>query len=309
MKKTSAQTSAAPAKRVTVSDLPFSMLLENADTMSAMLIGGVKSILPFKSDSTGNAAVLKTMPAPSARLLKAFANWCGSSADVSHVPAPLVCGKITLPVVSELTARSPYPLLSVLNQGVHLRIHKPLPLNEPILLEGRLLDASDDGYRARICSEVIVGTASTPNAMTVEAIAAVMLKPRPTSETVPQRVEPEFETIGEWQAAANEGQTFFWLTGDFNPIHTVPALAKRTRFRGCIMHGYGAFAQVFSCLERSGAVLTDIEVRFLSPLPLPSPKLLIQRAKTADENDRIAFKLMDEQGKVYQAGHYLKTPN
>jgi len=301
------KSASSQAKRVTVANLPYRLLLESVPTMSAMLIGGVKSMLPIKPDTTGNAAVLKTADAPSPALLKAFANWCGFDQAPSHVPVPLVCAKITLPVVSELTARSPYPLLSVLNQGVHLRIHKPLPLNEPILLEGRLVDASDDGYRARICSEVIVGTASTPNAMTVEAIAAVMLKPRPSAEAAQERTEPEFETIGQWQAAANEGQTFFWLTGDFNPIHTVPALAKRTRFRGCIMHGYGAFAQVFSCLERSGATLTDIETRFLSPLPLPSPPLLIQRAKAADAQGRVAFRLTDEQGKVYQAGHYLEA--
>ncbi|HET8708170.1 MAG TPA: MaoC family dehydratase [Pseudomonadales bacterium] len=295
------------AKRVTVSDLPYSMLLESLPTMSAMLIGGAKSVLPFKGDTTGNAAVLRTAKAPSQALLKAFANWCGNSGEVTQVPAPLVCAKITLPVVSELTARSPYPLLSVLNQGIHLRIHKPLPLGEEILLEGRLLDASDDGYRARIASEVVVGTASTPNAIRVEAVAAVPLKPRPAGEKAAPRVEPEFETIGEWQAAANEGQTFFWMTGDFNPIHTVPALAKRTRFKGCIMHGYGAFAQVFSCLERSGVKLTDIEVRFLTPLPLPSPTLLIQRGKTADAEGRRAFRLTDAQGTVYQAGHYLES--
>ncbi len=306
MTSTSPSTDASRSPRVTVADLPYKLLLENADTMSAMLLGGLRSLLPLR-DRAEDAPIQATVAAPSLALVNAFAAWSGTPSPVTAVPVPLVCAKITLPVVSALTARSPYPLLSVLNQGVRLRIHKPLPLNEPIHLVGRLLDASDDGYRARICSSITVGTASAPEAMEVEAIAAVMLKPRPASDASAPRETPDFETVGEWQASAEEGQTFFWLTGDFNPIHTVPFIARRTRFRGCIMHGYGAFAQVYSCLENSGASIADIEVRFLSPLPLPSSRLLIQRARAADAEGRIAFRLMDAGSKVYQAGSYKEV--
>lgn len=290
-------------KPVTVADLPFRLLLEHRDTISAMALGGLRSVLPFKGRQRTPQPVERTAPAPSAELLSAYRQWCHAE-DVPGIPPHLVCAKITMPVVADLTAQSHYPLLSVLNQGVRLQLHHPVPEGEPILLHGDLLDASDDGYRARIHSRVTVGTRSVPLAMTVDAIAAVVLKKRSGGDSDKPRSEPEFVTLDRWQASASEGQTFFWLTGDFNPIHTVPALARRTRFKGCIMHGYGAFAQVYEALQRHGARFGEIETRFVRPLPLPSPPLLIQQANHADDQGRIAFRLIDAAGTLYQAGHY-----
>lgn len=289
---------------VTVSSLPYGLLLEHLDTMSAMAIGGLRSVLPFKGKRSGFTPVQRTAKAPSPQLLAAYRDWCGAQ-NRTGLPPHLVCAKITMPVVADLTAQSQYPLLSVLNQGVRLQLHQSVPEGEELQLYGELLDASDDGYRARIHSRVTVGTRSAPKAMTIDAIAAVMLKKRPGGETEKHRVEPEFVTVGQWQAQWNEGQTFFWLTGDFNPIHTIPALAKRTRFKGCIMHGYGAFAQVYEALQRSGARFHDIETRFVRPLPLPSGMLLIQQATAPDDNGQIAFRLIDTTGTLYQAGHYV----
>lgn len=288
----------------TVKDLPFRLLLEHRDTISAMALGGLRSVLPFKPKQAVPTPVHRTVNPPSAELLKAYRDWC-QAAIHQGIPPHFVCAKISMPVVAELTAQSPYPLLSVLNQGVRLQLHQPLPEGEPIELRGELVDASDDGFRARIHSRVQVGTPSAPHAITIDAIAAVMLKKRPGGDADKKRAEPDYVTIDHWQAQWNEGQTFFWLTGDFNPIHTVPALAKRTRFKGCIMHGYGAFAQVYEALQRSGARFQDIEARFVRPLPLPSGPLLIQRAQTPDEDGQIAFRLLDEAGTLYQAGRYL----
>lgn len=289
---------------VTVTNLPYRLLLEHRDTISAMAIGGLRSALPFKGKSRAPVPVRRTVKPPSMELLKAYRSWCHAS-QTTGIPPHLVCAKITMPVVAELTAQSPYPLLSVLNQGVRLQLHQPLPEGEPIELSGELLDASDDGYRARIHSRVSVGTRSTPNAMTIDAVAAVMLKKRPVGNSDKTHAEPDYVTVDEWQAQWNEGQTFFWLTGDFNPIHTVPALAKRTRFKGCIMHGYGAFAQVYEALQRHGARFRDIETRFVRPLPLPSGLLLIQQARTPDDKGHIAFRLIDTAGTLYQAGHFV----
>ncbi|HVL00924.1 MAG TPA: MaoC family dehydratase [Dongiaceae bacterium] len=292
------------SKNVTVTELPYRLLLEHWDTMSAMAVGGLRSVLPLKRKHTAPVPVQRTVNPPSPQLLQAYRDWC-HAANSRGIPPHLVCAKLTMPVVADLTAQSPYPLLSVLNQGVRLQLHKPIPEGEALELKGELLDASDDGYRARIHSRVTVSTASAPNAMTIDAIAAVMLKKRPGGDSDKNRVEPDYVTIDQWQAAWNEGQTFFWLTGDFNPIHTVPALAKRTQFKGCIMHGYGAFAQVYEALQRSGARFKEIETRFVRPLPLPSGTLLIQQAKTPDEDGQIAFRLINETGTLYQAGRYV----
>lgn len=297
---------AATTERLTVSALPLRLLAEHGNTISAMLLGAARSLLPGKRAGVTGEHIQQTQAAPSGELRAAYSVWCGAGTRYAgSTPPHLVCAKITLPLVSQLTAQSPYPLLSVLNQGVRLRLHQPLPVNEPILLDGTLLDASDDGYRARIHSRVEVGTASVPRAMTVDAMAAVMLKKREDGEGAREHATPDFETVAEWQARADEGQTFFFLTGDFNPIHTLPFFARRTRFGGCIMHGYGAFAQVFEGLVNHGENIADIEVRFVRPLPLPSKPLLIQKARTPDAEGRYAIRLIATDDTLYQIGHFL----
>ena len=216
----------------------------------------------------------------------------------------LASSQLGLGLIAQLTAQSPYPMLSVLNQGVHIRIHQPLPQGEALTLRGRLVDASDDGFRARVHSHVEIGTASQPQALEIDSYAAVVLRKRPAGADN-ERDEPDFETLGHWQAGADEGVKFFLLTGDFNPIHTLPMLARHTRFRGCIMHGYGAFAQVFEAIQNAGHIITDIDVRFIKPLPLPSPPLLIQVAATADTDGRHALRLTDIAGNLYQVGSFL----
>jgi len=286
--------------RVSVDRLPLGMLLEHRDTISAMALGGLRSVLPLRREQE-TSLLQRIVKAPSQQLLSAYRNWC-QAADSKGIPPHLVCAKLAMPMVADLSTQAPYPMLGVLNQGVRLDILQPIPEGEDLLLQGELLEASDDGYRARIHSRIQVGTASVPHAMNLDAIMAVVLKQRPAGPTPERAPEPEYETVASWEAAWNEGQTFFWLTGDFNPIHTLPWLARRTRFKGCIMHGYGAFAQVYEALRRSGSEIHFIETRFVRPLPLPSGKLLIQRAKQADSNGNLWFRLVGEDGTQYQAG-------
>jgi len=285
--------------------VPASLLRQQLPNIAAMLRGAVVSYLPLPDRQRG-AWITQTLPAPTPALLQAYCQW--SRADAaryrSSIPPHLASGQLGLGLIARLTAQSPYPMLSVLNQGVHIRIHQPLPQGEPLQLRGRLVDASDDGFRARVHSHIEVGTASQPKALEIDSYAAVVLRKRPAGADS-ERDEPDFETIGHWQAGADEGVKFFLLTGDFNPIHTLPMLARHTRFKGCIMHGYGAFAQVFEAIRNAGHAIADIDVRFIKPLPLPSPPLLIQVAASADADGRHALRLTDAAANLYQVGSFL----
>lgn len=287
---------------ITVSEMPWRYLTEHLDTISAMAFGGLKSVLPFRK--TGQArAVSHHAKAPSQALLKSYRQWCHAK-NKKGVPPHLVCAKLAMPVTAQLTAQSPYPLLSVLNQGVKLQIHDTIREGENIELSGELVDASDDGYRARIESRIQVSTESSPKAMTIEAIAAVVLKKKPSKAKNKQDESVSFETIATWQPAWNEGQTFFWLTGDFNPIHTLPWLARRTQFKGCIMHGYGVLAQAYEALQRCGEAFNEIECRFVRPLPLPGKPLLIKKSQDTVDDNYMAYRVEDNDGVLYQVGRY-----
>jgi len=281
------------------------LLLQQGGVISAFLGGAVKSLLPRRG-GLDHSEVVRTTPAPSRELLRAYVSWSNAAPGRydDELPPHFVACQVALPVVSALTARSPYPLLGVLNQGIHLAIHHPIPATAPLTVRGHLVDASDDGYRARIHSTLTVSTPDIPVAMELDAYAAVVLKRRPGGASG-TREDVTYETIGRWQPGADEGRKFFYLTGDFNPIHTWPAFARRTRFRGCIMHGFGGFAQAFEAIRNAGHRVADIDVKFVRPLPLPGPEVLIQIGAAIDASGRRALRLVDASGTVYHAGSFL----
>jgi hypothetical protein len=281
------------------------LLLQQGGVIGAFLGGALKSLLPHPG-GLDRSEIVRSAPAPSLELQRAYAAWCNAppARYDDELPPHFVACQVALPVISALTARSPYPLLGVLNQGIRLAIHHTVPATAPLTVRGQLVDASDDGYRARIHSTLTVGTPDIPRAMELDAYAAVVLKRRPGGAPG-QRGDVAFETIGRWQPGADEGRKFFYLTGDFNPIHTWPAFARRTRFRGCIMHGFGGFAQAFEAIRNAGHDIADIDVKFVRPLPLPGPEVLIQIAATTDASGRRALRLADGSGNVYHAGSFL----
>jgi hypothetical protein len=280
-------------------------VLQQGGVIGAFLGGALRSLLPRRG-SLDHSEIVRSTPPPSRELLRAYAAW--SNAPVGRyedtLPPHFVAAQVALPVVSALTARSPYPLLGVLNQGIHLGVHHPVPANVPLTVRGHLVEASDDGYRARIHSALTVGTPDIPVAIELDAYAAVVLRRRPGGASGP-REDVAFETIGRWQPGADEGRKFFYLTGDFNPIHTWQAFARRTRFRGCIMHGFGGFAQAFEAIRSAGHDIADIDVKFVRPLPLPGPEVLIQVATMVDASGRRALRLVDGGGNVFHAGSFL----
>lgn len=289
-------------------DVPVRFLTQQTGVISAFLIGAARSLLPGKKTASTNEVITQKVKAPSVELQEKYAEWAGATAGRYQgiIPPHLFDCQIALPMIAALTARSPYPLLSVLNQGVKLTMRHDIPSEgADLMLTGKLIDASDDGYRARMHSTIQIGTASHPDAMTIDAYAAVMLRKRPGGEAKESRTEPEWKTIGQWQAAEDEGRKFFYLTGDFNPIHTWPAFARRTQFKGCIMHGYGAFAQIYEAIRNAGWDMTEIETRFVKPLPLPSPRLMIQVGAQADAEGRIPMRLTDADNNLYQVGAFL----
>lgn len=286
--------------------VPSRLVREQLPTIVGFIKGAALSYLPDALRKKGPVSMQH--PPISADLMQHYTEWCRATPGryANSIPPHLGGAKIGMGLIASLTSQSPYPMLSVLNQGIIMKINKPLPQGEVINMHGELVDASDDGYRARVHVHIELGTASTPNAMSIDSLAAVVLKKRPPSNE-PKPTPPNYETVSTWQAAEDEGVKFFYLTGDFNPIHTWPALAKKSRFKGCIMHGYGAFAQVFEGIQNAGYTISEIEVRFIKPLPLPSPEVLIQVCHTPDENGRYAMRLTDADNNLYQVGTFAAT--
>ena len=78
-----------------------------------------------------------------------------------------------------------------------------------------------------------------------------------------------------WKLGQDAGLSYAKLTGDFNPIHWIPAAARASGFRNVILHGFATLAYACEGLNRgvfAGDVnaLKSIDVRFTSPMVLPA---------------------------------------
>ncbi|RZA04087.1 MAG: hypothetical protein EOO68_08865 [Moraxellaceae bacterium] len=282
-------------------EIPLKLVLQHRATISAMLVGLVRSSLPFTPKHQQNYKISQHGHTPDELLNHTFQQWAGMQHTKTTLSPPLLVSQTLLSAVATLTSHCPYPLLNVLNQGLKLTIFDSMQPNQPCSIQGELMEASDDGYRAKIHSHVVLSNDHGKKIMSLDAYAAVMLKSRPQNTLKKPAQAIDWQTIDLWQMPENAGMEFFLLTGDFNPIHTVPWLARRTRFAGCIMHGYGAFSKIYAAIENQGVLISEIETRFIKPVPLPTPLLHVQ---TATDPLGQLFRLVDDQGQAYQSGRY-----
>jgi acyl dehydratase len=195
-----------------------------------------------------------------------------------------------MPVLARTLEGLPYPLLRVVNGGCHVRVHAPLPAGEPLTVRAQLRSVDDDGTRAVLHQHVATGTSSAPDALEIDFQAVVPLATRrvtrPSREVrsahaspaASRKVKPhapdDAREILRVHLPHDAGLSFAKLTGDFNPIHWVPAYARASGFPDVILHGFGTLARAWEALNRgvfAGDVqaLTSLECRLTRPLVLP----------------------------------------
>jgi acyl dehydratase len=225
---------------------------------------------------TPGPEITRTYPALPDVLLDEYITHVGGDARAYRgIVPPHFFPQWALPVVSEVLAPLPYPILRVLNAGCSMRVNAALPRGEALHVRSQLISVDDDGKRALITSRTITGTDSVPNALEVEIYAFVPLKSEKGSgKKEKPRVPQGAREVASASLPADAGLSFAKLTGDFNPIHWVPAYAKASGFRNVILHGFGTFARACEGLTRGllgGDVrqLKLLEAKFTRPLVLP----------------------------------------
>ena len=245
------------------------------------------------------------VPALNNELLDQYVAWTGAPANrySGDIPAHF-CSHWAMPMLAKLGSLAPYNLLSILNQGLRMQIHKPLNRNESIALRGSLVDVTDDGDKVRIHTRVQASNPKGELAMVIDSYSTVpRAKPASKSKTA-KREEVEFTTAGHWDAEEDDGLAFAMLTGDFNPIHTMKAVGKRTRFKSCILHGFGQLARTWEVLNNAGHSLADLDVRWIKPLPLPSPHMQVQTSTTKDSEGYTQLRLASADGTLHMVGRF-----
>lgn len=97
--------------------------------------------------------------------------------------------------------------------------------------------------------------------------SSVFLARRPGRAGAPAPRTPEASPPLVFDAAANVGRRYAWISGDWNPIHLSGPTARLFGYRRPIAHGMWSLAR---CLAELGVVEGGVEVDFKRPLKLPS---------------------------------------
>jgi hypothetical protein len=82
------------------------------------------------------------------------------------------------------------------------------------------------------------------------ATAAAAAPPTETAKgaaRAPATVPTGAERVAEHALLPSSGRHYAYLSGDFNPIHWVPRLAKMSGFPTCILHGFAQMVRHVVC--------------------------------------------------------------
>lgn len=271
-----------------------------------MLLVGVRSLVPlFRPKSVPSTPITKSsvLSAAPVDLVDHYAEWSGAPTEryVDSLP-PHFCSHWAIPMLAWLGGHAPYNVFGLLNQGIRLQIHAPIPRNTPLHLSGKLMSVNDDGNRGRIHSRVSAGVDGKKDCITIDNYTVVIHR---STKGKSERKAPEdhsFKTVGTWSVNESDGVNFALLTGDFNPIHTISAVGRRSQFGGCILHGFGQLARSYESLVDFGFDIAEIDIRWIKPVKLPSGNMEVQVAQIANNEGRMPIRLLGSDGVVHIVG-------
>jgi acyl dehydratase len=217
------------------------------------------------------------LPPRSGALVNDLVRWSGGDARAwrGQLP-PTMFPQWGFPLLGQTLESVPYPLTKVLNQGCRITVNAPLPAGVPLRATAQLVGIEESAHKARIHQVLRTGTAESPDALVCDVYSVVPLGkrsggggPRRAKPTVPRGLRE----LGRRRLKADAGLDFAKLTGDFNPVHWVPAYARMAGFRTVILHGFATLSIAVETVTRahwSGDVsrFRGVDVRFTRPLVL-----------------------------------------
>jgi acyl dehydratase len=293
-------------------------VLQQGPMLSTLGKTAVRALTQRLRPATANALITpgpeikRSFAPPSSALLDAYiAHVGGDPRAYRGIVPPHFFPHWGLPVAAETLKNVSYPILRVLNAGCRMQMRAPIKRGETLHVRAYLASVEEDERRALLTQRVVTSTESAPDALIADIHAFVALSngegngksnghgaPKRDKARVPYGSR-EIEFI---ELPHDAGVSFAKLTGDFNPIHVVPAYAKASGFRNVILHGFGTFARCYEGLNRGllgGDVqkLKLLDAKFTRPLVLPHAVGVYVREREVYVGDGV-------EGPAYLVGHF-----
>lgn len=266
-----------------------------------------KALLPFmhhESNPTTFEPLTAEIPAPDAALVAAYAEWCGAGDRYGPFIPPHMFCQWGLPQAIRVIEQSRYDVAAIINQGVRMCVHGPLPQGRTLLTHTEIVSLEEDETRASLAVRMITGTRAQPELVEAVMYSTFLLAPGRNRNGLLRSAkvaDAQWQQAGRWQAVAGDGFRFALLTGDFNPIHWMESAGKKSPFGGTVLQGFGALARSYECL-RAQHEIAEIEVQFQRPVLMPSGLLDVEY--TPQGEGWFALRLRDGDQRVRLSGRF-----
>ena len=210
------------------------------------------------------------------KLVADFIGWSGGSAAFwdDQVP-PTLFPYWTMPALVTCIKGRRIKLAKLLNGGCTIQQFAPIPVTAALRLETWF-----KGIETRERHDLITVGSRTRDVdgQTLLETEVRFILPKSNSKAprpvTTQSVAPcQTTRVATLDASSNDGFTFACLTGDFNPIHWIPSVARLSGFPSCIQHGFGTLAKSYEHLlsaEKLTRGSCMLRVDFKRTVPLPS---------------------------------------
>jgi acyl dehydratase len=276
---------------------PLAHVRAQGATLAAMAQVALRSVdprqprggLPLASFAPG-PRLRALLPPPEPALVRDFVSFLGGEpADWRGEVPPLLFPQWTFPLLARTLAPLPIPAMKLLNGGFRMEVMAPLPAGEALEVEAWLSDIVVEPRKTTFVQEVVTGTASSPGAVRVRFFPVLPTRGLadgaegaaqadglgPMGVALPPIPPEGVRTIATLDLPRRAGLDFAALTGDFNPIHWLPPVARLSGFPNVILHGFASFGLAFTHLSgvASGGPrrrVRAVAARFNRPLVLPA---------------------------------------
>ena len=240
-----------------------------------------------------------TLPPRPRALIKDYVRFCGGDPNsYKHSLPPHLWPQWGFPLAAKTLEGIPYPIFKVLNGGCRVEVNGRIANDEPLEVRAQLVSIDETERRAVLEQRVITGTAANPEAIVATLYAIVPLggkgkkKGAGGKKKQPERVPVDADELARWRLRDDDGLAFAMLTGDFNPVHWVPAYARAFGFRNTILHGFASMAKAWEGLVRSRyggspSAIRSFDVQFTKPLVLPAKVGLYRAPLEQPDQDRV----------------------
>lgn len=226
---------------------------------------------------------------------------CGFSVR-DHLP-PAYPHVLAFPLHMAAMADGRFPFGAVGLVHIENRIvqHRPIGLDEEMEIRVRAtkLHEHPRGQTFALRSEVRAG-----GGMAWEGLSTMLHRADGSGKRSEHAVdEADLKPSAEWRLGADLGRRYAAVSGDRNPIHMHPLLARPLGFSRAIAHGMWTKARCLAELESRLPDAFSADVRFGKPILLPAHVVFA----SAQHGERIDFSVRDS-GTPHLEGHTQPLP-